>query len=272
MNKSSVLRILLIEDDEHDQIAFQRALDKSEMGFEVTGCSRAEEALKRLSDGHSSFDLVVVDYKLPGMSGLDLCRQVLDRRSDLPLVLLTGKGSEQLAVNALKAGVTDYLVKDPSEGYLDLLPLVLLEVVQKHRDRQAHKEAEEALRIAHHELERRIEERTAKLASTAEQLTMEIKERKRSQEQLERYAAELERSNEALEKFAYVASHDLQEPLRTLTTYLRMLHQIHGEKLGDDAEEYIINATDAANRMSRLIENLLTYSRVTDGKPATPKE
>ena len=153
-------------------------------------------------------------------------------------------------------------------GYLDLLPAVLPDVVSKYGDHLARKQAEEALRKAHDELERLVEERTAKLAMTAEQLTMEITEHKRLQEQLERYAAELERSNEELERFAYVASHDLQEPLRTVNTHLRMLRRICQGKLGNDADEYITYAVDGANRMTKLIDNLLSYSRVRDGKPA----
>ncbi len=264
-NGSADLRVLLVEDDKHDRTAFRRAFQRSELSFEITECERAEEALKRLRTDASLFDLVVIDHGLPGISGLDLCKELLDEKVPLPLVLLTGRGSEELAVAALKAGVDDYIIKDSGMGYLDLLPAVLPDVVGKHGDRIARKQAEEALRKAHDELERLVEERTAKLAMTAEQLMMEITEHKRSQEQLERYAAELERSNEELERFAHVASHDLQEPLRTVNTHLRMLRRICQGNLSNDADEYITYAVDGANRMSKLIDNLLSYSRVNKG-------
>jgi PAS domain S-box-containing protein len=140
------------------------------------------------------------------------------------------------------------------------------------RDITQRKQAEEALQRVHEELERRVEERTSKLAITAQQLKMEISERKRSREQLEQYATELERSNKALEKLAFVASHDLQEPLRTVTTYIRMLQRVCLGKAGSDAEEYIAYAVDGANRMARLIDNLLSYSRVRTGKPGEPTD
>jgi len=140
------LRILLVEDSEHDWLAFRRAFQKSPAPSEITRYAQAKEALKRLSADAASFDLVVTDYKLPGMSGLDLCRELLKRECPLPLVLLTGAGTEYLAVEALKAGVDDYMIKDHDRGYLDLLPLVLPDVVQKHSDRLARKRAEEALR------------------------------------------------------------------------------------------------------------------------------
>ncbi|NVM22300.1 MAG: PAS domain S-box protein [Desulfobacterales bacterium] len=143
---SSRIRILLVEDSEHDRLAFGRAFQKSQVSCDITECVRAEEALERLDSDASSFDVVVIDHGLPGMSGLDVCREIIDKKISLPLVLLTGTGSEQLAVRALKAGVYDYIVKDPGRGYLELLPVVIPEVVRKHGDRLARRRAEEALR------------------------------------------------------------------------------------------------------------------------------
>jgi len=151
-NISTRLRVLLVEDDEHDRIAFRRAFRKSQVDCEITECIRAEEALERLRAGTSSFDLVVIDQKLPGMPGFELCKTLLVEKIPLPLVILTGKGSEQLAVDALKAGVDDYVVKDPSESYLDLLPVVLLQAVRRNADRTARKQAEERLLTYHNRL------------------------------------------------------------------------------------------------------------------------
>jgi PAS domain S-box-containing protein len=144
------------------------------------------------------FDLVVIDHKLPGMSGLELCKELLDQETPLPLVLLTGHGSEELAVEALSDGVDNYIIKDPGHGYLGLLPVVLPQVVRKYGDRLARRRAEEALQKARNELERRVIERTAELAKATEQLQGELTERKRAENALreseEKYSTLVENS------------------------------------------------------------------------------
>ncbi|ELY57459.1 MEDS domain-containing protein [Natronolimnohabitans innermongolicus] len=81
----------------------------------------------------------------------------------------------------------------------------------------------------------------------------------------------LEESNERLEQFAYAASHDLQEPLRMITSYLQLIERRHGDALDDDGEEFLEYAVDGAERMREMIDGLLEYSRIeTRGEPFEP--
>jgi len=118
----------------------------------------------------------------------------------------------------------------------------------------------------------------------AESLEQRVAEREQAEAQLKalnedleqrvaKRTNELKRSNEDLEQFAYVASHDLQEPLRMVTSYMQLLRQRYQGQLGKDAEEFIGFALDGAERMQRLIVDLLTYSRVgTKAKPLAPTD
>jgi len=91
----------------------------------------------------------------------------------------------------------------------------------------------------------------------------DISHRKKAEQEQLRYAAELERSNHELEQFAYVASHDLQEPLRKIRTFSDRLQTLCGDKLDEAANECIQRMQGAAERMQRLIDGLLSLSRVT---------
>ena len=93
-------------------------------------------------------------------------------------------------------------------------------------------------------------------------VSKQIIERKRAEEHLKRETADLEESNQKLEEFAYVISHDLQEPLRAVVSYLRLLERRCKEKLDEEAGGYITFAIDGANRMYALIDELLGYSRM----------
>ncbi|WP_247004721.1 sensor histidine kinase [Halosolutus gelatinilyticus] len=91
------------------------------------------------------------------------------------------------------------------------------------------------------------------------------------QRELEQLVADLEESNERLEQFAYAASHDLQEPLRMVSSYLQLIERRYDDELDEDGREFLEFAIDGADRMRAMIDGLLQYSRVeTQGKPLEP--
>ncbi|MGI8961360.1 MAG: sensor histidine kinase [Bryobacteraceae bacterium] len=132
------------------------------------------------------------------------------------------------------------------------------------------KQAEEALKRAHDELETRVQQRTAELARANSELQLEIAERKRAESKLARQAEELARSNADLEQFAYSASHDLQEPLRNMSIYSEWLKKRYAGKLDHDAEHFINILNEGAQRMIAMVRDLLAYTEAA--KPAEALE
>jgi len=131
------------------------------------------------------------------------------------------------------------------------------------------------LELARHRdhLEVVVRQRTDELTVANAKLQLEIAERRRAQEDLQHSADDLQRSNRDLEQFAYVASHDLQEPLRAVGGYVKLLQHRFPEKLDAKALEYVAGAADGAARMERLITDLLAFSRVgTQGQALAPAE
>lgn len=121
---------------------------------------------------------------------------------------------------------------------------------------------DEARRLAEH-LDQKVKERTRELIAANESLRAEVVERTRAEERAEMAAVELRRSNAELEKFAYVASHDLQEPLRKIQAFGDRLRTKFREQLAEQGKDFVDRMLASATRMRRLIEDLLSFSRIT---------
>jgi PAS domain S-box-containing protein len=126
---TDVLRLFLVEDDDDVALLVSHSLERA--GHQVTRCRSAADALIVL--GHNTFDLVLLDHRLPDMAGLDLLDALSREGINTPALMVTGYGDEQLATRVLHAGALDYVVKDPGLGFLTELPKRVHESVTRHR-------------------------------------------------------------------------------------------------------------------------------------------
>lgn len=118
------IRVLYAEDDPGIARLVQKRLIRE--GYEVELASNGAEGLARLEQG--DIDVLIVDYSMPVYGGIDVIRTISGNPANPPIIMLTGNGNEHVAVEALKAGASDYIVKDVGMGFLELLPVVIQQV------------------------------------------------------------------------------------------------------------------------------------------------
>lgn len=135
-------RFLFMEDDVGVARLLQRKLER--LGYTVDHAVNGEVGLRMCGEQH--YHMLIVDHKMPVYSGLDVIRKLADMEDPPPAIMVTGAGDESIAVQALKLGAHDYIVKDATSGYMELLPTVIDQVFHKITLEREKAQAEAALK------------------------------------------------------------------------------------------------------------------------------
>jgi PAS domain S-box-containing protein len=138
--QSENIRVLLIEDDAVDQLAFLRAVKEQALPYEVCIAGSVAGARQALAEGE--FDVIVTDHELGDGDAFE----IFDKLITTPTIFTTGAGDEAIAVKAMKVGASDYLIKDTERHYLSALPIRIAAALQHQRDRKALQESDERFR------------------------------------------------------------------------------------------------------------------------------
>ncbi len=141
-DRTPPVRVLYVDDSRFDRALVRDALEQESEGFVLTEAESREE-LDRVLDAGTPFDLVLSDFNIMGMTGLDVLELIRDRRPGVPVVLVTGTGSEEIAVRALKLGASDYVIKQPQ--HIRRLPATIRQTLDALRARQDRDRARERL-------------------------------------------------------------------------------------------------------------------------------
>jgi C4-dicarboxylate-specific signal transduction histidine kinase len=264
LHRSSAELILVVEDD----VGLLKLIEKclAANGYRTTGVSSGGAALAWL-DRHTP-RLMLLDYSLPDMHGEQLLRSIEARGKRVPFVVATGHGNESLAVEMMKHGAHDYVVK--GTAFVKLLPAVVERALERVRQSERLAETEEKLRQARDELERRVEQRTAELAEANRRLRVEMDERRHAEERAQQHLAELAhvaRLNTVGEMVAELA-HELNQPLSAICSHAqackRMLDS-HDRDYGEELSASLNQVNEQSTRAAEIIRRLRRF--VAKAKP-----
>ncbi len=237
------LKILIIDDDEVDRMAVTRALKATAIRMELSEATDYSEAIEILEE--KQFDCVFVDYLLPGKDGLALVKEIRASGSKVPLIVLTGQGDEQTAVDLMKAGASDYITK--SRITADLLSTTLRNVIRVY------------------EAELQVESFNNQLRESNELLRKKNKELEEKKEQIDLQNLKLLEASETKSKFLATMSHELRTPLNAIMAFSQMLQRKNKGNFSNQQVDMIERIHGNGKNLLALINDILDLSKIEAG-------
>lgn len=310
-------KVLLIEDDKLDQMAFERSVKEGHYPYDYEIAGSIAAARKILSE--KKFDIIITDYQL--RDGVSM--EILNLNLPMPIIMTTGTGDEETAVKAMKAGACDYLIKDPDRNYLKILPTTVELALKRWQNERQIALLSHAMRSVSDSVfitdsagkiifvnqafcdtygysEEEILGKPSKLlweesavdtfhqkkngvsfpvlfssSSVKEDagqdtaivsISRDMTEFRKAEKILLQKTEELARSRTELEQmqlFAFAATHDLQEPLHKIITFIDLLKHKSASQLDDHGKDVLERVADGAERMRSMMEQLRDLARVS---------
>jgi two-component system sensor histidine kinase/response regulator len=233
MAQAHISNILLVDDEQANLDALEAVLEG--LGQRLIRALRGEQALKCVLE--HDFAVILLDVQMPGMSGIETAALIRarERSRTTPIIFLTGMmRTAEMVFSGYSAGAVDYLMKPLEPEVLRAKVAVFVEL-----DR------------ARHELEQEISERV-RIAEQVSELNSALRQKN----------DDLLAANADLEAFCHSVSHDLRMPLRHIHSYISILEASASSKLNSEERRHVATVQKAALRMTRLIDDLLAFSRI----------
>jgi diguanylate cyclase (GGDEF)-like protein len=229
--------VLLFEDDEGQALLTKEALEHD--GFVVDISRTGKDGLTQVLS--TAYEVYLIDMRMPDISGTEILRRLTMMRPGAVSIIVTGHGDEHSAVDAMKQGANDYVVKSPSMGHLATLPVVIREALEH-----------------------------SQLKGERERLQMELWEHARL---LEERNAELRRANEELKRLSQLksdlvsmVSHELRTPLATVKEFTSILADQIAGPVTANQQEYLGIIKANLDRLARIIDDLLDMAKLEAGR------
>jgi response regulator RpfG family c-di-GMP phosphodiesterase len=219
-------KILIVDDLPANLIALRKLLSVHKA--EIIEAQSGNEALTLCLD--HEFALALLDVNMPGMDGYELAAFIHDepKTAEIPIIFVTAAYKDDShRIRGYGVGAVDYIEKPIDDRILNSKVRIFIDLYRKKQE-----------------------------------LAAALEEMRDTQSQLTARTDELARSNAELEQFAYVASHDLRQPLRMVSSYLALIERKLGSELDQDTKDFLGFAVDGAKQMDALILGLLEFSRV----------
>jgi signal transduction histidine kinase len=249
MRKTLRIKILLVDDKENNLLSLESLLWKD--GYDIVRASSGTEALKILLHD-LDFTLILMDVEMPVIDGFETAQMIYqrDKLRHIPIIFVTAHGhNDEKLFRGYKAGAVDYIYKPIQPNVLRAKVSVFVELYQKNHMLLAQ---EKKLIDINRSLEIEIKDRIA-----SEQKIQELNK------QLLDNISMLESTNKELDRFAYMASHDLQEPLRKIRIFSERIKDTCAASLSSDGVLYLGKLESACLRMQNLIDDILAFSKIS---------